>query len=72
MIDWGAGQCYVILLGEECLHTIGQSRWPMKECKMISRCEEIQNVSLITRINFSGVQEVWPGLRSDVFRGYAN
>ena len=23
MIDWGAGQCYVILLGEECLYTIG-------------------------------------------------
>ena len=23
MIDWGAGQCYVILQGEECLYTIG-------------------------------------------------
>ena len=23
MIDWGAGQCYEILLGEECLYTIG-------------------------------------------------
>ena len=23
MIDWGAGQCYMILLGEECLHMIG-------------------------------------------------
>ena len=54
----GAGQCYVILLGEECLYTIGYNRWPMTEYKMISRCGEIQNVSLIARINLNGAQEV--------------
>ena len=47
MIDWGAGPCYVILLEDEYLHTIGWNRWPMTECKMISRCEEIQSVSLM-------------------------
>ena len=58
MIDWGADPCYVILLEEEYPHMIGWSRWPMIECKMINRCEDIQNMSLIARINLNGVQKV--------------
>ena len=60
MIDWGAGPYYVILLEEECPHMIGWNRWPMTECKMISRCEGIQSVSLIqiVQVNLNGIQEV--------------
>ena len=35
-----------------------QDDQPMTEWNMISRCEEIQNVSLFARINLNGVQEV--------------
>ena len=54
----GAGPCCVILLEDEYLHTIGWNRWPMTECNMISRCEEIQSMNLIVRVNLNGVQEV--------------
>ena len=60
MIDWWAGSCYVVLLEEECPHMIGWNKWPMTGYKMISRCEEIQNASLIqiVRVNLNSVHEV--------------
>jgi hypothetical protein len=45
----------VSLLEEEYPHMIGWNRWPMTECKTISRCEEIQSVNLIVQVNLSGV-----------------
>ena len=50
----------MIVLEEECPHTIGWNIWPMTECKMISRCEGIQSVSLIqiVQVNLNGIQEV--------------